>query len=68
MHASKLLFQFYNTVTVTIEVYIQTHCHDHHIQSWFARREWYNMRGNHATFVLDGIGKTPVTPILFTGT
>jgi hypothetical protein len=24
-------FEFYNTVTVTLEVYIQTHCHDHHI-------------------------------------
>jgi hypothetical protein len=48
MHASKLLFQFYNTVTVTIEVYIQTHCHDHHIQSWFARTEWYNNGIKHA--------------------
>jgi hypothetical protein len=62
MHAGKLLFQFYNTVTVTIKVYIQTHCHDHHIQSWFPRREWYNMHGNHATFVLDGIGRPPSHP------
>jgi hypothetical protein len=70
------MFEFYNTVTVTIEVYIQTHCHDHHIVSILIRWEgmvhqWdylCNMHGHHVTFVRVEQETFHVTPTLFTGT